>query len=391
MAAARAVVLATARSLESEPVPVREALGRVLAEMVVSTLDLPPFDSSAMDGYALVAGEARTLAVRGESRAGRPSELALEPATAMRISTGAVIPRGAEAVVPLERTEPVEPECVRCPAVEAGANVRRAGEDLRAGTTVLSPGTTLDPAALGVLTALGRGGVACARRPRVAVVTTGDELREPGHELLPGQIYNSNSVALGAQARAAGGRVVSEAIAGDSSEATLAALRAALEVADVVCVSGGVSVGPHDHVKPALAELGVAERFWGVRLRPGRPTWFGAAGETLVFGLPGNPVSSMVTFHLFVRPALRRLQGAEPADTRTWAIADSPLSRNAAREQVLRCRLSARSDGWHVEPTGEQGSHRLTSMLDVGAFALVPAGEGAIAAGERVEVELLPA
>lgn len=379
------------RPLRSEPVSVREAQGRVLAEAVVSTFDLPPFDSSAMDGYALVAGESRTLDVRGESRAGRPSEAALEPGAAMRISTGAALPAGADAVVPIERAEPTEPDRVRFPAVEAGSHIRRAGEDLRTGTAVLRPGAHLDPAALGVLAALGREVVACARRPRVAIVTTGDELREPGQELLPGQIYNSNSVALAAQARAAGALVVDEAIAGDSSEQTLAALRTALSSADVVCVSGGVSVGPHDHVKQALAELGVAERFWGVRLRPGKPTWFGTTGETLVFGLPGNPVSSMVTFHLFVRAALRALQGAEPADTRTWAITDSSLERMASREQMVRCRLSAGPEGWHVEPTGEQGSHRLASMLGVGAFALVPSGKGAIAAGEWVEVELLHA
>ncbi len=376
--------------LGSEPVPVRAALGRVLAEPVVSTLDLPPFDSSAMDGYAVTAGGFRTLAVRGESRAGRPSEAPLEPGAAMRISTGAVMPAGAEAVVPVERTEPVEPDRVRCPAVEPGTNVRRAGEDLSAGTTVLGSGAALDPPALGVLAALGLGAVTCARRPRVAIVATGDELREPGQNLRPGQIYNSNSVALAAQARAAGAEVLSEAIAGDTPDATRAALRAALDAADVVCVSGGVSVGAHDHVKPVLAELGVAERFWGVRLRPGKPTWFGVAPAALVFGLPGNPVSSMVTFHLFVRPALRSLQGAEPTDTRTWAIADSPLARNASREQVVRCRLAAEPDGWHVRPTGEQGSHRLTSMLGAAAFALVPAGEGTVAAGERVEVELLP-
>ncbi len=384
-------MLAGVRPLEPEPVPVREALGRILAETVVSTFDLPPFASSAMDGYALTSGESRTLTVRGESRAGRPSETPLEPGTAMPISTGAALPRGAEAVVPIERTERVEPDHVLCPAVEPGSNVRRAGEDLRAGTAVLGPGARLDPAALGLLTALGRELAACARRPRVAIVTTGDELREPGQKLLPGQIYNSNSVALAAQAHAAGAIAVGEAIAADTPEATLATLGTALEVADVVCVSGGVSVGAHDHVKQALAELGVTEGFWGVRLRPGKPTWFGTTAAALVFGLPGNPVSSMVTFHLFVRPALRKLQGAEPTDTRTWAVAGSPLARTAGRDQVVRCHLTAGPDGWHVEPTGEQGSHRLTSMLDVGAFALVPAGEGAVAAGERVEVELLPA
>jgi molybdopterin molybdotransferase len=161
----------------------------------------------------------------------------------------------------------------------------------------------------------------------------------------------------------------------------------------VVVGSGGVSVGPHDHVKPALAALGVEERFWGVRLRPGKPTWFGRAPDgTLVFGLPGNPVSAMITFHLFVRPALRALAGADPAGgTRARAVLDVPLPRNANREEVVRCRLTAGDDGWHVEPTKEQGSHVLTSMLGADAYALVPAGEGELAAGERVEIELVSA
>jgi molybdopterin molybdotransferase len=154
-------------------------------------------------------------------------------------------------------------------------------------------------------------------------------------------------------------------------------------------VSGGVSVGPHDHVKPALAALGVEERFWGVALKPGKPTWFGARGERLVFGLPGNPVSAMVTFHLFARPALRALAGAEPADTRARAVLDRPWKRARNRDEVLRCRLSARDDGWHVEPTKAQGSHVLTSMLDADAFALIEAGEGEVPAGARVDIELV--
>jgi molybdopterin molybdotransferase len=154
-------------------------------------------------------------------------------------------------------------------------------------------------------------------------------------------------------------------------------------------VSGGVSVGPHDHVKPALAALGVEERFWRVALKPGKPTWFGTRGDQLVFGLPGNPVSAMVTFHLFARPALRRLAGGDPADTRVSAIADRALPRSPGRDVVVRCRLAARADGWHVEPTGAQGSHLLTSMLDADAFALVQAGEGEIAAGHPVDIELV--
>jgi molybdopterin molybdotransferase len=222
------------------------------------------------------------------------------------------------------------------------------------------------------------------------VLATGDELVEPGRPLGPGQIRNSNTVGLAAQAAAAGADVVGTEIVRDTLEDTISVLRSALERADVVCISGGVSVGPHDHVKPALAELGVEERFWRVALKPGKPTWFGTRDEQLVFGLPGNPVSAMVTFHLFARPALRALAGARPDDTRSTAVLDEPLTRNAGRDEVVRCRLRAADDGWHASPTrGDQSSHVLTSMLNAQAFALVEAGEGTIEAGERVPIELL--
>jgi molybdopterin molybdotransferase len=388
VAEARERVLAAARALGPEEVALPDALGRVLREDVSGDEDLPPFDSSAMDGFALVAGPPRELPVVGESRAGRPAERELGPGEAIRISTGAPVPEGADAVVPIERVQELD-GAVRVPETRPGANVRRAGEDVRAGDLVLRAGAALGPAELAVLASLGRTSVLCGRRPRVAVLATGDELVEPGAPLGPGQIRDSNAVAVAAQADRAGAEVVSSKLVPDDREATVAAIRRALAAADVVCVSGGVSVGAHDHVKAALAELAVEQRFWGVRLKPGKPTWFGARGTTLVFGLPGNPVSAMVTFHLFARPALRALAGARPDETRSAAVLDTPLARNAARDQVIRCRLAARADGWHVEPTKEQGSHVLTSMLDAQAFALIPAGEGELPAGDRVEVELL--
>jgi molybdopterin molybdotransferase len=188
----------------------------------------------------------------------------------------------------------------------------------------------------------------------------------------------------------AGAELVASERVGDSADATRTALAAALEAADVVVVSGGVSVGPHDHVKGALAALGVEERFWGVALRPGKPTWFGTRDDTLVFGLPGNPVSAMVTFHLFVRPALAALQGADPSTTRTVATLDEPIARNGRREQAVRVRLRAGEDGWHAVPTKDaQGSHVLTSMLGADGLALIASGDGEAPAGEPVEVELL--
>jgi molybdopterin molybdotransferase len=291
-------------------------------------------------------------------------------------------------VVPVERVVAHDGR-VEVPDTDPGANVRRAGEDVRGGEPVLAAGGELGPAEVAVLASLGRERVRCAARPRVAVLVTGDELVAPGRPLGPGQIRDSNATALSAQALRAGARVTAAEHVPDEREATIAALRRALESADVVCVSGGVSVGEHDHVKAALAAVGAEQRFWGIALKPGKPTWFGTAGDPLVFGLPGNPVSAMVTFHLLARPALRALAGADPDDTRAHARLDAPVSRSPAREQALRCRLDARDDGWHVTPTKAQGSHVLTSMLGARALALVPPGPGTLDAGERVEVELL--
>jgi len=385
---ARARVLGAVAPLGAERVALAACLGRFLGEDVVAGEDLPPFDASAMDGYAVVAGEGAELPVVGESRAGAPASGALEAGQAMRISTGAVMPAGADAVVPVERVTE-RGEIVVVPAVEAGANVRSAGEDMRAGERVLAAGAPIGPAELAVLASVGQPEPLCGRRPRVAVLATGDELVEPGAALAPGQIRNSNAFALAAQAERAGAEVVLRERVPDAARATRDALRGALEGADVVCVSGGVSVGPHDYVKPALAELGVEQRFWGVRLKPGKPTWFGSGSGSLVFGLPGNPVSAMVTFHLFARPALIALAGGDPAAERTPAILDTAIKRSKGRDHVVRCRLTVAADGLHVEPTKAQNSHVLSSMLGASAFGYVPAGDGELVAGDRIDVELL--
>jgi molybdopterin molybdotransferase len=389
VAEARSRVLEAVGRLPAEPVPVADALGRVLAEDVESPISVPPFDSSAMDGYALIAGAAGELELIGEARAGHPAEAGVRPGTAIAISTGAAVPEGATAVVPVERTE-LAGAAVRVPDTEPGANIRRAGEDIAAGETVLRAGEALEPAALGVAASVGRASLSCAHRPRVALLVTGDELTEPGEPLAPGGIYSSNGYALAAQVERAGATLAMRERVADTVQATRAALGSALDEADVVVVSGGVSVGPHDHVKPALAELGVEQRFWGVSLRPGKPVWFGTLGDKLAFGLPGNPVSAMVTFQLFVRPALAALQGADPSISRTSARLEQAVARNRRREQAVRVRLAAGDDGWRVSLTkGAQGSHVLTSMLGANALALIAPGEGEAAAGELVEVELL--
>ena len=387
----RARVLDAVHPLDVEDAALTEALDRVVARDIASPRDVPPFDNSAMDGFAVRAGPAAELEVVGESRAGRPSPAEVGQGEAIRISTGAAIPAGATAVVPVERARALDDsgERVWVDAAEEDANVRRAGEDVRAGDVVLRKGTVLGPAELGVAASIGCDALPCARRPRVAVLVTGDELAEPGDPLGPGFIYSSNAFALGASVERSRATLVRRSTVRDDAVSTRAALERALEEADVVCVSGGVSVGPHDHVKPALRELGVAERFWGVALRPGKPTWFGSRDRALVFGLPGNPVSAMVTFQLFVRPALAALQGAPAAPTRVAAVLDDPVPLLPVREQAVRVRLSALDGGWHAAVTGEQGSHMLTSMVGADGLALVAAGEGEAKPGTPVEVELL--
>jgi len=394
-------VLSATAALGTEEVALEDALGRVLAEEVRAAGDVPPFDNSAMDGFAVTAGEAgRTLRIVGEARAGAPSPLPVTGGEAVRVSTGAPVPTGTEAVVPVEQAEEAGGLLRPTAPAAPGAHVRRAGEDVRAGTVVLAAGTRLGAAHLGVAAGAGRAAVRCHLVPRVAVLITGDELRPPGAALAPGQIHESNGLTLGALAGQAGGRVVRRTYVPDDAQATRDAVEEALEEADVVVVSGGVSVGPHDHVKGALGALGARERFWGVALRPGKPTWFGTRGATLVFGLPGNPVSAMVTFVLFARPALLAQQGAPPHARRTGARLAAAAQRLPGRDQAMRVRLSpgrtspgppptGASGGPWATATGPQGSHQLTSMLDADGLALVPAGEGELPPGTEVTVELL--
>ena len=341
-----------------------------------------------MDGFALVAGPAGELELVGEARAGHPWEEPVVAGRTVRISTGAAVPPGATAVIPVERTS-ADGNRVRVEETAEGQNIRRAGEDVRAGDVVLERGMRLGPAELGVAASVGRAELVCARTPRVALLVTGDELVPPGEPLGPGRIYSSNGYALAAQVERGGGELVGWETVRDSADGTREAIARALDSADVVIVSGGVSVGPHDHVKGALRELGVEERFWGVSLRPGKPTWFGTRDAVLAFGLPGNPVSAMVTFQLFARPALGALQGADPAAPRTSALLDEPVPRHPRRDQAVRVRLRHTGDGLSAIPTGEQGSHILTSMIGADGLAMIAAGEGEAAAGERVEVELL--
>jgi molybdopterin molybdotransferase len=390
-------VLSRVRPLELEAVPLGEALGRALGQELTSAEDIPPFDGSAMDGFAVRAEDTAgagpdapvELRLVGESRAGVPATRGPGRREAVRISTGAMLPPGADAVVRVEDTAERDGVVEIHAQVSPGSEVRRGGEDIATGEQVLGPGRVLGAAELGVAASVGAAELRCRRRPALSVLVTGDELVEPGLALADGQIRNSNGIAIEALARDAGAAVMGRATVGDDYRATVEALRSALS-ADVVVTTGGVSVGPHDHVKPALAELGVEEVFWGVALRPGKPTWFGTRDGTLVFGLPGNPVSAMVTFHLFVRPALAALVGIDPRARRAIAVFDDDYEKRPGRAHVVRCRLEARDDGWHVQPTKKaQGSHVLTSMLDTEALAKLEVERADVRAGERVEIEIL--
>jgi molybdopterin molybdotransferase len=400
--AARELVLAEAAPTPSEPVALEECLGRVTAAEVKSAVALQPFDNSAMDGYALRSADADgeggggvpRLRLVGESRAGRPAEAAVGPGEAIWISTGAMVPEGADAVLPVEDAAEEDGRVMPGRLVKEGENVRRAGEDAEAGQMLIEAGRRIGPPEVAVLAAAGVAEVECAARPRVAVLGSGDELVPPGEPLGPGQIHDSNSFALAALVREAGSEVLSAGRLPDDAAATRGAIAGLLDC-DALVVAGGVSVGRHDHVKGALAELGVEERFWRVAMRPGGPTWFGVlaregARPTLVFGLPGNPVSAMVAFHLFARPALRAMSGLDPLPGRAHATLATAHRKKPGKAHYLRCRLELTDSGWRAHLTREsQGSHVLTSMLGADALAVIPAAAEEIAAGERVEIELL--
>jgi molybdopterin molybdotransferase len=378
---ALALVLARARPLAAGDVPVARAAGRVVAEPAVAATDLPPFDSSAMDGYAVRAEDTPgTLTVVGHSAAGNPEARTLGAGEAIVISTGAVVPAGADAVVPVERTS----GNIEVEGVGPGDNVRRRGGDAREGDVVVERGDVLRPAQLGALAAAGVATVRCAGRPRVAVLATGSELRAPGEPLAPGEIYESNTVLLAAQLESAGADVTVHGVVSDDEGATRDALERALE-SDVLVTSGGVSVGPHDLVRGALAELGAEEIFWRVAVKPGKPIAFAVRGKTLVFGLPGNPVSSLVGFELFVRPALLALQGArEPGPAYLPGRLGTTVRRTEHRDELIRARTRIEGGAVVLDPLTGQESHMIVRSAAASALVLVPRGAGDVAAGEQV-------
>lgn len=379
------LVLERVSPLAAEQVALEDAAGRVLSQPAAASVDLPPFDSSAMDGYAVRAADTPgELPVVFRIAAGRPAPRRLEPGEAMAIATGGAVPDGADAVVPVEYVGEHDNSIAIETAAEAGAFVRPRGGDARRGDAVVARGVRLGPAQLGALAAAGVAELACARRPRAAVLTTGSELRSPGDELEPGQIYEANGVIVAAQLAAAGAVVERLAPVADEPAAHRDALERGLE-ADVLVTSGGVSVGPHDLVRSVGAELGIEEVFWRVAVKPGKPLWFGVRDGTLVFGLPGNPVSALVCFELFVRPAVLALQGAlDPAPRFGSGTLDSALRRNETRDELARARSSVEDGGIVLRPVTGQESHMIVRAAEADALVLVPRGDGELAAGDRV-------
>lgn len=396
---ARARVLAAARPLPVERVPLAAALGRALAEDVASRVDHPPWDNSAMDGFAVrardVEGARRDapvlLPVSDGIPAGGFPRGPLTPGTAARVMTGAPVPEGTTGVIRVEHTDGGTDDRVTIFSdSDAERNVRRAGEDLRRGETILPEGTEVTPAVIGALATMARPEAAVRRRPRVAVLSNGDELADLDdlEPVLAGRrIVNSNSHALAAQVRDAGAEPRLLGIARDDADDVRARLAGA-EDCDVLLTSAGVSVGDHDHVKAALAGLGLRQLFWRVRMRPGSPMTFGLLGDRLVFGLPGNPVSAMVTFEVFVRPALRRLAGHATAIPATIAaLAGEEIVSPTDLTHFYRVTLERSGASPPVARlTGPQGSGILTSMVRADGLAIVPEGTGTVAPGTELRV-----
>lgn len=387
---ARQRILAESRPLARESIELSRALGRVLGEDLTASEHLPPFDYSAMDGYAVRADDVNQrsrdgLPVTGECRAG-DTQLVLAPGTALRIFTGAPLPRGADAVVIQENTEVRDGRVHVQGSSRPYDNVRRAGEDLAKGAIALGRGSRLLPFQLGLAAALDRATVEVTRRPRVRIFTTGNELRAPGSSKAPGSIPESNSVALAAMATLAGAEARVEPSVPDELGATTQAFRRCLGACDVLVTVGGVSVGDHDLVRPALEASGVTLQFWKVAIKPGKPLAFARSGDTLVLGLPGNPVSAQITFALFGVPLLRALQGdANPLPPFHRVVLEQALTQKAGRLGLYRAKL----DGRRAAVASNQASGSALSLAHADALVCMPAELERCEAGSELDAILL--
>jgi len=377
--------------LAPELLPLTRALARVLSDDFAAPFDVPPADNSAVDGYAVGSADipargTRDLVVIGDLAAGFVFEGKLGAGQALRIMTGAPMPAGADTVYPQEVVQRGN-DSIRVGPIDKGANVRLAGEDVRMGEVVIEAGSVLRPQEIGLMASLGAWQVSVRRRPRVALLSTGDEVAEPGTPRRPGQIYDANRFTLRGSIEQCGGEVIDLGIVPDVRDTLRASLEDAARAADVVVTSGGVSVGVYDLVKDVLQELGAID-FWQVAMQPGRPFAVGRIGSALFFGLPGNPVASLLSFLLFVRPALYKLAGRRRLFPETWqARALEPMRKKTGRTEYKRGILAFRDDDWEVCTTGPQGSGILSSMVAGNCFVVLEEARGDVKAGERVTVE----
>jgi molybdopterin molybdotransferase len=388
---ARDRILTHARLTEPELVPLGEAAGRVPAvASVVAVADVPPFANSSMDGFALRATDAPgELRLDGEVPAGAAAPSTLLLGATLPIMTGAPMPAGADAVVPLEEAEMVGDDRVRLPGTEAGRFVRARGSDTPRGTQVELAIEPITAATVAVLASLGMGQIAVRRRPLVAILSTGDELVAPGEALGGGQIHDANTVSLAAAVVEAGGEAIVLPRVQDDPAAIDEALREGSARADLLVASGGVSVGRHDHVRAGIERLGELA-FWRIAVQPGKPLAFGSIGERPVIGLPGNPVSALVTFELFVRILLRGMLGmAGDGRQHLLAVLDETVPKDRERRAYLRVIVRSEGDDWLATPAGGQGSAQLRSLAAANALLVVPEGEAAGEAGARYDAILL--
>jgi molybdenum cofactor synthesis domain-containing protein len=388
------LVLENTHRLPAEEVPLVEAQGLALAQDVRARFDSPPFDNSAVDGYAVRSADAeagRTFKVVDEAPAGRPATKSVGEGEAIKIFTGGVIPEDADAVVMVENTSGWGEEFGLHKPASAGQNVRGSGEDMREGEVILEAGTEVGAPEIALAATQGYGALPVHRRPEVVVLSTGTELVEPGErELEPGEIYDSNSFAVIAQAQEVGARARRITAASDDAGVLREAVKEALETADVVVTSGGVSVGEKDLVKGTMLDLGVEQIFWGVKFKPGKPLFFGVREGASVFGLPGNPVSAMVCFELFVRPALAKMMGREDSGRpRIHVYFEEDVKNSFGRMHAMRVSLEKTREGWLARSVGAQGSGLVSSLTKADALALIgPESEG-VGAGDLVEAIVL--
>jgi molybdopterin molybdotransferase len=390
---ARRVLLNTIGPVRGrERVPVRAALGRVLARDLVALFDVPAHDNSAMDGYAVRAGdlqnERNRLTLVGAAFAGHPFSGVVGANQAVRIMTGGLLPRGADSVVIQEHAE-VDGDTVTLPPPQrVGQHVRRAGEDLAAGKVALPAGTRLGPAELGLVASLGHSEVTVFRRPRIAIFATGDELTGVGRPLGPGEVYDSNRYTLYGVLRRLDAEVLDMGVVRNEPQALRQAFADATEQADAILTTGGVSVGDADHVHDIMTGLGEV-CFWKVDIKPGRPMAFGRLGDSWLFGLPGNPVAALVNYYQIVLDALHRLAGEDPLPPRpSFRVrCTEPIRKLTGRREFPRGVLFEQGGEWVVRLTGNQGSGVLRSMVEGNCFIILPEDGGDVSAGDRVEVQ----